>query len=113
MGTWRTRMFQLILPALVVLLLVYTGMQILNGERGIFTWRLVSRQVEQLRQENAALAAEVGGIEKKVERLRPPTDPDYMDELVRRNLPVGQAGEQIILVSPSGYGGSGTAPADH
>ena len=112
MGTWRTRIFQLILPGLVVLLLVYTGWQILNGERGIFTWRLVSKQVEQLRRDNAALQAEVDGVEQRVKLLRPPANEDYMDELVRRSLPVGQAGEKVILVSPSGYGGSGTLPAD-
>lgn len=100
------RWFPIIFPAVLALVLAYVGLQFLNGERGIFTWRTVRTQVADLKTENAALQAEVERLQSRVKRLRPPADADYMDELVRRSLPMGQPGEQIILISPSAYGGS-------
>ena len=67
---------------------------------------------ERLDAQNQALQAEVNTLEVQVKRLKKPIDKDYMDELVRRHLPVGRAGEVIILTSPSAYGGSRTVEAE-
>lgn len=104
----RKRLSQLIIPSVVMLVLLYTGFQLVNGERGIFTWRLVKKQVEKLELQNIQLKEEVNHLEADVQHLKKPIDPDYMDELVRRHLPYGKAGDLVILVSPSGYGGSRT-----
>jgi cell division protein FtsB len=102
------RWFPIIVPAVLVLIFSYIALQFINGERGIFTWRMVRTQVADLKTENAALAAEVADLEARAKRLRPPADKDYLDELARNALPVGEPGEQIILISPSAYGGSVT-----
>lgn len=98
----RRRLLQLILPLLVVLLLAYTANQLLNGEKGIFTWRMLRDQVAMLEGQNARLQTEVARLNEQVRRLKKPVDADYLDELVRKNLPLGQKDEVIILVSPSG-----------
>lgn len=97
----RRRLLQAILPTAVVLLLAYTANQLLNGEKGIFTWRLLRDQVAQLEQQNALLQSEVARLNLQVVRLKKPVDADYVDELVRKNLPLGREGEVIIFVSPS------------
>lgn len=104
------RWLPIVIPALLVLIFSYIALQFINGERGIFTWRMVRTQVADLKTENAALAAQVADLEGQAKRLRPPADKDYLDELARRALPVGRQGEQLILISPSAYGGNlGTA----
>lgn len=102
------RWLPIIVPAVLVLIFSYIALQFINGERGIFTWRMVRTQVADLNTENAALAAEVADLEAQAKRLRPPADKDYLDELTRRALPMGRPGEQIILTVPSAYGGSVT-----
>ncbi|MFZ2587809.1 MAG: septum formation initiator family protein [Alphaproteobacteria bacterium] len=110
MNSLRRRLLQLVIPTLAVLVLIYTAFQLLNGEKGIYTWKMLNQQVAGLKVENAGLEADVARLKTQVYRLKPPVDKDYMDELVRRNLPVGGAGEVVILVSASGYAGrvSGT-----
>lgn len=103
-----------ILPALVALLLAYTADQLLTGERGIVTWRVMKTQVENLRGENDALKTGIATLEKNVARLKPaPAQPktstkgidfDYVDELLRRDLGYIKPGERIILISPSSTG---------
>ncbi|MCP5404660.1 MAG: septum formation initiator family protein [Pseudomonadaceae bacterium] len=98
----RRRLLQMIVPLLVVLLLAYTANQLVGGEKGIFTWRLLRDQVAMLEQQNAQLQAEVARLNKQVERLKKPVDADFMDEMVRKTLPLAKPGEEIILISPSG-----------
>lgn len=105
MNQIRRRLIQLIIPMLAMLLLVYTAYQLLNGEKGIYTWKLVSQQVASLKSDIVGLQAEVGLLQHQVARLKPPMDNDFMDETVRRSLPVGAVGEIVILTSPTGYGG--------
>lgn len=96
-----------ILPSLVALLLAYTADQLLTGERGIVTWRVMKTQVEGLRSENEKLKRDISTLEKNVARLKPSQeqpknsmlgiDFDYVDELLRRDLGYMKPGEQIII----------------
>lgn len=106
----RRRLVQLVIPGLAVLILVYTALQLLNGEKGIYSWRMLDEQVSRLQSENAALRADVERLNREVTRLKTPVDKDYVDELIRRNLPMGKEGEVVILISPSGYGGRTDSP---
>ena len=102
---WRPRLVKLALPAAVLLLLGYTADQLLTGERGIVTWRLMQEQVQSLRDKNSAMQADVVRLENRVDRLKPNEDgrldEDYVDELIRSDLPVIKNGEEVVFVSPS------------
>lgn len=111
----RLRLQKWLLPTAVALLLLYTGDQLLTGERGIVTWRVMKGQVEALRQENDNLRAENAALERRIKLLKPKPgdgskrgnlltgriDADYVDELVRRDLGYIKPGEQVILISGS------------
>lgn len=103
---WRPRLIKLALPLAVVLLLGYTADQLLTGERGIVTWRLMQTQVQALRDKNAAMQADVVRLENQVDRLKPNEegrlDEDYVEELIRKDLPMVKDGEEVVFVSPSG-----------
>lgn len=116
MWRWKVKLQKWILPLAVALLLLYTGDQLLTGERGIVTWRVMKTQVERLRAENAALKADISALEKRIALLKPQRKPgeprpkgelaansgkmdmDFVDELVRRDLGYIKPGEQVILV---------------
>lgn len=109
MVRWRGRLVKLLLPLAVALLLAYTADQLLTGERGIVTWRLMHAQIRQLQEDKARLADDVNRLEREVARLkyykRSPNDKvgkldeDYVDERIRRNLPLIKVGERVIFVS--------------
>lgn len=110
MWRWKAKIQKWLLPLAVGLLLLYTGDQLLTGERGIVTWRVMKTQVERLRTENDKLKADIATLEKMTSHLKVPKnkdgtagegkiDADFADELVRRDLGYIKPGEQIILVS--------------
>lgn len=109
MVRWRPRLLKLALPLAVALLLAYTADQLLTGERGIVTWRLMHAQIRQLQNDKSRLADEVNRLEREVSRLKyykrqagdkvGTMDEDYVDERIRRSLPVVKAGEKVIFVS--------------
>ena len=87
-------------PALLALFAFYVGYHIFSGDRGLFVWYGLSRDVENLIHENAILQEQLTRVETDVARLKPGTaDPDYVDELVRKNLPVAKSDEFVVYVS--------------
>jgi cell division protein FtsB len=100
-------MYRLLLPISAGLLLLYTTLQLINGERGVVTWKHLTVQVQQLQAENADLHAYIDQLQRNVVRLRPDAhqrlDEDYVDEEIRRHLPLVKAGERVILVSASSF----------
>ena len=103
MWRWRARIVRFALPMAVLVLLIYTADQLLTGERGIVTWRLMHQQVDILQAENARLRQDIQMVSTQVARLKPDTgnrlDEDYVDESIRRNLPMGKVGEEVIYLS--------------
>lgn len=99
---WRTRLMKALLPVAVALLLLYVSDQLLTGDRGLVTWRLLHQQVDALADENAELQGQVAKLTADVARLKPqgktPPDPDYVDELIRRSLPLVRKGETVIFL---------------
>src|SRR5262245_31963585 len=98
------RMYRLILPGLAALLLLYTVEQLINGERGVVTWKHLNLQVQQLSVENRQLEGDIARLEANTARLRPNPqskhlDEDFVDEEIRRHLPLVRAGEKVMLVS--------------
>ena len=106
-GKWSQRLKPLILPGLVALLLLYTGDQLLTGERGIVTWRVMKSQLIDLGGEVQEIKDDITRLEGHIARLKGvdlvagkatgKPDPDFLDELVRRELGFVKPGEKVIL----------------
>ena len=102
---WRQRLKPLVLPGLVALLLLYTGDQLLTGERGIVTWRVMKTQLTSLQGNVQDLKDDIARLERHIARLRGihadgklgAPDNDFVDELVRRELGYVRPGDEVIL----------------
>lgn len=109
-GKWKQRLKPLVLPALVALLLLYTGDQLLTGERGIVTWRVMKGQLIDLKTEVQGIKDDITRLETHITRLRGldrgnKPDPDFVDELVRRELGYVKKEDQVILRSDGDLSG--------
>lgn len=101
-GKWKQRLKPLVLPGLMGLLLFYTSDQLLTGERGIVTWRVMKGQLVDLNEDVQGIKDDIERLEHHITRLkgikgRP--DPDFLDELVRRELGYLTVGDKVILRS--------------
>lgn len=102
---WWPRVQPLLLPLAAVLVMVYTADQLLTGERGLVTWRVMREQVQQLNTDvaqleadNARLLARIGVLKLQAEQgRRPAAREDLEDELIRRELGYVRPGEKVIL----------------
>lgn len=101
-GKWKQRLKPLVLPGLVALLLLYTGDQLLTGERGIVTWRVMKGQLADLNEEVNEIKDDIARLERHIVRLRGVgkggPDPDFVDELVRRELGYLRSGDEVIFL---------------
>ncbi|TKW61592.1 MAG: septum formation initiator family protein [Blastochloris viridis] len=106
-GKWKQRLKPLVLPGLVGLLLLYTADQLLTGERGIVTWRVMKTQITDLQTQVYDLKYDIHRLENHIARLRgiknpdgtiARPDPDFIDELVRRELGYLKPNDRVILV---------------
>ena len=99
-GKWKQRLKPLLLPGLVGLLLLYTGDQLLTGERGIVTWRVMKSQLVALNGEVQGIKDDITRLESHIARLKGlkgKPDKDFLDELVRRELGFLTPGDVVIL----------------
>lgn len=89
---------RLITPAIAIAALGYFGFHAMNGELGMVGRALIERQVSELEQELATLAAERQHLVARVALLRPESlDPDMLDERARLNLNLVHANELVVL----------------
>jgi cell division protein FtsB len=98
-----------VLPGLVALLMLYTADQLLTGERGMLTWRVMRSQITELRTNINTLHAEIANLNGRIDRLKglplvaggfTPPDKDFVDELLRRDLGLLKDSEAVILTAP-------------
>ena len=90
---------RLILPVSLIFVLCYVYYHTLTGDRGLLVWYVLHQQVEQLQAENAALQSNVDRLQRDVDRLSAKSpDLDYIDEVVRRNMPVMKPGERVVYI---------------
>lgn len=105
LSKWQTRLKALLLPGLMGLLLLYTADQLLTGERGIVTWRVMKGQIADLAAENAHLQHDIDALNRRINLMKGPTsgknkgvpNRDFLDELARKELGMVKPGEQVIL----------------
>ena len=90
----------LLLPAGIILVLVFIFMQTFSSERGLFTWYSLQHQVEIMQAENDILKQEIADLERQVERLQDKNpDWDYIEEQARKMLPVAKPNEEVIFLA--------------
>jgi cell division protein FtsB len=102
---WQVRLKAVLLPGLMALLLLYTADQLLTGERGIVTWRVMKSQLADLRAENARLQDDIDHLNVRITLMKGPAsgknkgvpNRDFLDELARKELGLVKPGEQVIL----------------
>lgn len=91
------RLQKLILPGIVVFLVLYLLLELFTGQRSLLVWNHLKGQVQDIEEENVSLVHQVDQLERDVVRLKAESlDKDYMDEQIRKNLPVAKSNEQII-----------------
>jgi cell division protein FtsB len=103
----RPRWRSWVLPGLVALLMIYTADQLLTGERGMLTWRVMRAQITELQQDLTLLKVQIDQLNHEIDRLKGtrqpdghygPPDKDFVDEILRRDLGVLKDGEMVILL---------------
>lgn len=94
----RFRARRVVFPTLVAFILFYIIYHLLSGQRGVMVWLNLRSQVSELEQQNVALEDQIKHLQSKIDRLQGETlDPDYVDEQIRRNLPMMHENETVLF----------------
>lgn len=85
------------LPALCILIMGYFAFHAVSGNTGLLAWQGYKIQRTLAEQQAATVRADKLALARQVALLDPAhVDPDYADELVRRNLGVVRPDEVIV-----------------
>ena len=85
-------------PALALLVIANFAGYALFGANGLFAWSDYRRALVQRTAELEAVHAERDRLQNRVHLLGPKVDPDYADELVRRETGQVRPDEYIIPI---------------
>ena len=97
--TRKKRLQKLIIPVIGVFLMLYFVLELFTGQRSMMVWNHLKEQVQGLQSENLSLSQQAETLERNVMRLKAESlDADYMDEQIRKNLPMSQPNEKIIIL---------------
>lgn len=97
---WRRGLRRFWPPLLLVLILLYFGIQAVRGERGLYAWLAVQDDTRELQDELERLVAERERLEQRVQQLRQESiDPDRLDEELRRLGYIGS--DEMIILEPN------------
>jgi cell division protein FtsB len=88
MGIDLTRRLQLVLgPIIATSLLGYFIYHIIQGERGLLSWRQLNQKIERAENRFKEVQKEQERLERRVRLMRPESlDPDMLEEEVRKKL---------------------------
>lgn len=87
------------LPAACIGIVGYFGFHAVAGPTGVMAWRDYRAERVQVEAEAAQLKEAKAALERQVALLDPRrVDPDYADELVRKNLGVVRPDEIVVDV---------------
>jgi cell division protein FtsB len=92
-----SRLRRLLLPATTALVLTYFGYHAVTGAYGLAGRAALEHRAADLETALAAVEAENAGLEHRIALLQPEAvDPDYLDELIRRQLGYAQPNDIIV-----------------
>lgn len=84
-------------PLTALLLMVYFGYHIVQGERGLFSWMRLRQKITESQEHLSKIQAEKETLEMRVSLLRPDSlDPDMLEERARKILNWGYPWEVVI-----------------
>jgi cell division protein FtsB len=91
------RIQQVIGPIIAISLLSYFIYHIIQGERGLLSWRRMTQKIDLADQRLQKLQTDQGALEQRVHLMRPNSlDPDMLDEQARDKLNFARKDEIII-----------------
>jgi len=79
-----------------IFLTLYVGINLISGERGLFSYFEKKNIEETLIQKESELIKKLNKIEKKNQLLSENVDLDYLDTVYREKLKYGKKGEILI-----------------
>lgn len=78
---------------------LYSAVHLFTGDRSLFTWYELKQQIDMIEINNEALREKIANHENQITKLNPAAqDLDFVDELIRRTLPVLLPAEKIVLL---------------
>ena len=93
----RLKKFELLVSLASMAMLGYLVWYGLNGARGYPLRNRLAVQLDQLKAESATILGQRQALEARVTLLRPESiDPDYLDELARRDLFLVKSSDVIV-----------------
>jgi len=96
---WRRKLAQKGLGLGLILVLVYFGYHSIHGQRGLFAWLDVNRELEARRAELAELEARRQRLERRVEALEGDgADPDLLEEELKKLGFVKE--DEVVVLAP-------------
>ena len=99
--SWRRRLLIAGYAFMLLAFILYTFLQLLNGDRGVSTWLKLKTQVSEIKSDNAALEGRKKELEIQVQRLNPDGyDPDFTEELIRKKLPYAKEDDYVLFIKP-------------
>lgn len=93
----RRRATQFVWPSLSACVLAYFSYHLLQGDRGIFAWQTLEKNLAIREKELALLEGSHKHLEKRVYALRSHICPDLLDERAKDVLGYVHPNERIIL----------------
>lgn len=85
-------------PVIAVSVLLYFVYHIIQGERGLLSWRQLNQKIEQAETRLKETLSEQEMLERRVRLMRPESlDPDMLEEQVREKLNFARKDEIVIL----------------
>ncbi len=84
-------------PLIALLVMIYFGYHIVQGERGLFSWMRLRQKISDSEHHLAVIQSEKETLERQVYLLRPDSlDQDMLEERARKVLNWGHPGEVVI-----------------
>jgi len=91
------RLNQILGPLIALLVMIYFGYHIVQGERGLFSWMRLRQKVAESEHHLSVIQSEKETLERQVYLLRPDSlDQDMLEERARKVLNWGYPGEVVI-----------------
>jgi cell division protein FtsB len=96
--TLRRQLKSVLGPTIGLSLSAYFGYHLVEGDRGLYAWVDMTRQIHAAQDQATALRTERDAVERRVAMLRPEhLDPDLLDEQARAALNLAGPNERVIL----------------
>ena len=97
----RRRARALAWPAIAILVTVYFGYHLVEGDRGLLAWVRLSHELRQAREELAAASAKRAELQHRVAHMRADhVDPDLLESQIRKTLDVLRP-DEIVIPAPA------------